>query len=161
MNGVRACPKPRKRKPARLQHNSTLPAPAHPIARSTRPARSARIKPKSRPKAETERAHGPAEYREWMKSQPCIVRGCREQPCDAAHIHSGGTGRKGDYTETVALCSTRPRDGYRGHHEQYDARKKSFPIEHELDMAAEAAANQRRWHAVAARVPFHLGDPPI
>jgi hypothetical protein len=146
-----AFPKPRKRKPRPLQHNSTIAAPTQPIARSSTPARSARIKPKPRPPAETERAHGPVEYREWMKSQRCIVRGCRAQPCDSAHIRSGGTSRKADWTETVPLCSTRPRDGYRGHHEQYDARKKSFPLEHDLDMAAEAAANQRRWRTVAAR----------
>jgi hypothetical protein len=126
---LRPCPKPRKRKPRRLQHNSTIAAPTQPIARSSTPARSARIKPKPRPKDETERAHGPVEYREWKKSQPCIVRGCRAQPCDSAHIRSGGKGRKDDWTQTVPLCSTRVADGYVGHHEQYDARKKSFPLE--------------------------------
>ncbi len=82
-----------------------------------------------------------------MKSQKCIVRSCTAQPCDSAHIRSGGKGRKDDWTRTVPLCAANPYFGYIGHHTQYDAAKKSWPIYHKLDMEAEAAANQVRWQA--------------
>lgn len=104
---------------------------------------------KPRKPAQTERAHGPAEFRAWMKSRPCIVPTCTAQPCDSAHVHSGGTGRKDNWTRTVPLCSTRVEDGYQGHHDQYDNAKQSFPALHGLDMDTEAELNHANWQSHA------------
>jgi hypothetical protein len=101
-----------------------------------------------RPAEETERAHGPPEFRTWVKTQPCIVPGCRWRGCDSAHITNGGIGRKDDWTRTVPLCFARP--GWVGHHHEYDNGKESFPIRHRLDMPAEAAKHHARWLVYAA-----------
>ncbi len=148
---------PKDKPPRRTRTNSTFKVPdAETLARKRTLARTesrqrlVRRKKKARkprPESETERAHGPAEYREWMKGQKCIVRSCTARPCDSAHIHSGGKGRKDDWTRTAPLCATQVYFSYVGHHEQYDNAKQSFPLAHGLDMEAEAAANQVRWQA--------------
>lgn len=74
-----------------------------PIARGAPPKRSGPIKAKPRPASETRRIYGSKARIRWLKAQPCY--GCGRGPCDVAHVRSGGTGRKADYTETVALCS--------------------------------------------------------
>jgi hypothetical protein len=71
------------------------------------------IKRKPRPKAETVRAHGEAERREWMTRQPCVI--CGDRPSVAAHLKSGGTGRKDDVERTVPMCVP--------HHDEFDGRK--------------------------------------
>jgi hypothetical protein len=102
-----------------------------------------------------ERAHGDAEFRAWMKRQACVV--CGRTPCDAAHLKSGGTGRKADVDQTVPLCSTVP--GYSGHHDEYDGRKqaggkRSFVAKYShLDLPALAAAIAARWQADRAAHP--------
>jgi hypothetical protein len=101
---------------------------------------------------ELERAHGDAEFRAWMKRQPCVV--CGRTPCDAAHLKSGGMGRKDDVGNTVPMCSTQP--GYSGHHDEYDGRKraggkKTFLAKYpQLDLPALAAAIAARWQAYRA-----------
>lgn len=139
--------------------NSTLPVtPKKPrVAKKSAPTSRAWInrttpkQRKGRKPSETERAHGPEEFREWTKRQKCIVRSCTAQPCDAAHVHSGGTGRKDDWTRVVPLCSTQPYFGYEGHHEQYDKAKKSFAKQHGLEMDTEAVAHQAAWQAELSR----------
>lgn len=101
-----------------------------------------------------ERAHGEPEFREWIKGEPCVV--CGRTPSDAAHLKSGGTGRKADVTATVPMCSTIPALGYSGHHDEYDGRqraggKQTFAAKYpHLDLPALAAETQRRWLERAA-----------
>jgi hypothetical protein len=101
---------------------------------------------------ELERTHGDADFRAWMKRQPCVV--CGRRPCDAAHLKSGGIGRKDDVGGTVPMCSTTTAGP--GHHDEYDGRtkaggKKTFLAKYpHLDLPALAAAIAARWQAYRA-----------
>jgi hypothetical protein len=109
---------------------------------------------RARKAANLERAHGPAEFRAWIKTQPCVV--CGRTPCDAAHLRNGGGSRKADVTETVPMCATIIAIGYSGHHDEYDGRqraggRKAFLAKYpHLDLPALAAETQRRWQERAA-----------
>lgn len=98
---------------------------------------------------ELDRTHGDPDFRAWIKRRPCVV--CGRTPCDAAHLKSGGTGRKDDVSGTVPLCST--IGSYVGHHDEYDGRafaggKKTFAANYpHLDLWALAAATQRAYEA--------------
>lgn len=116
---------------------SPMPRRPHPLPRRG-PLRS-----KKRKAAETTRAHGSPEKRAWMKRQPCII--CGRTPSDAAHLHSGGTGRKDNHERTVPLCSDSV--GYSGHHTEYDGGKRSFVAKYGVDLPALAAHTQRRFEA--------------
>lgn len=113
--------------------------------------RKTRIRPRNpkRHTKERDRSHGDSDFRAWMKRQPCVV--CGRTPSDAAHLKSGGTGRKDDVSGTVPLCST--VGSYIGHHDEYDGRKhaggkKTFAANHpELDLWALAAATQEAYQA--------------
>lgn len=109
-----------------------------------------RIKRHARPAAQTERAHGSAERREWTKTRPCAI--CGRTPSDAAHVRSGGTGRKDDVERTVPLCSDDIPSGYIGHHSEYDGRKhaggkRTFEAKYGVDMLALADENERAWQS--------------
>ncbi len=115
--------------------------------RTSRMART-KMKKRPKPKAVMLRTHGTEEFRAWMKRQPCIV--CGRTPSDAAHLKSGGVGRKDDVTRTVPLCSDYPDQGCLalGHHSLYDAGKQSFRAEHAgIDFEDAAAETQARWLA--------------
>jgi hypothetical protein len=98
---------------------------------------------------ELDRTHGDPDFRAWIKRRPCVV--CGRTPCDAAHLKSGGTGRKDDVSGTVPLCST--IGSYVGHHDEYDGRafaggKQTFAANYpHLDLWALAAATQRAYEA--------------
>jgi hypothetical protein len=121
------------------------------IARHTPLKSGKRIKarnPERRAK-ELDRAHGDPDFRSWIKRRPCVV--CGRTPCDAAHLKSGGTGRKDDVSATVPMCST--IGSYVGHHDEYDGRafaggKQTFAANYpHLDLWALAAATQRAYEA--------------
>lgn len=78
-----------------------------------------------------------------MKRQPCVI--CGRVPSDAAHVKCGGVGRKDDVERTVPLCSDVVPSGYRGHHSEYDAGKKSFVKRYAVDLPALAAETHRAW----------------
>lgn len=111
--------------------------------------RRSAIKRKPRPNAETERAHGSEERRAWTKREPCIVPNCGRTPCDAAHLVSGGKGRKADASWTVAFCSSNPVTGYVGHHDEFDNGKQSFMAKYfpGIERAELAVAFEARWQA--------------
>lgn len=143
---------PRRR---RSLANSTLPARTTRL-RSSSPRSSRGSPPGSRSSPERRersliRAHGTPEFREWIKSQGCVV--CGRVPSDAAHLKSGGTGRKDDVAGTVPLCSTIVARGYSGHHDEYDGRqraggKRAFLAKYpHLDLPALAAEIRRAWLA--------------
>jgi hypothetical protein len=97
---------------------------------------------------ETERKYGTAERREWMTRQPCVI--CNRRPSVSAHLRTGGTGRKGDATETVPMCTD--------HHDEYDGRKVAggrltFLAKYRLTMEqllTLARRTEERWQAYAA-----------
>lgn len=101
------------------------------------------------------RAHGPAERRAWMKAQPCVV--CGRTPSDAAHIRTGGTGRKSDADQTVPLCSNywgqmmlNGSQRHTGHHRELDhgpGRRAGFEQRHNIDLTACAAQTEAKWLA--------------
>ena len=64
------------------------------------------VKRVNRPRkaANHERAYG--EKAEWIRAQTCCVCGWYA-PSEAAHIGSGGTGRKGDASTLLPLCGPR------------------------------------------------------
>lgn len=110
--------------------------------------KQSRIKRRAPSKEETERKYGSPERREWMTRQRCVI--CGNRPSVSAHLRTGGTGRKGDATETVPMCTD--------HHDEYDGRKvaggrKTFlakyrlTLDELLDLAAEVEA---RWQQYAA-----------
>jgi hypothetical protein len=110
--------------------------------KSSNPARKA---------ANLTRAHGSPEFREWIKQRPCVA--CGRTPSDAAHLKSGGTGRKDDVTGVVPLCSDFPGDGCMvyGCHSRYDGRapgwgKKTFRAYHaHVDLEHEARRIEELW----------------
>lgn len=92
------------------------------------------MKKKPRPAKTTLRIYGTPEHREWMKEQPCLI--CGRTPSDSAHLKNGGTGRKADAALCVPLCATIVAVGYSGHHDEFDAGKRSFRAKYpEFDAA--------------------------
>lgn len=87
-----------------------LPPRSAPL-RSREPARGGEIKRKTRMKganrerkaANLERAHGPAERREWIKTLPCANCGIVGYS-EGAHIKNGGMSKKADARFIVPLC---------------------------------------------------------
>lgn len=119
------------------------------LPRRTAPLKRSRIKRRPKSKATMERTHGTVEHREWIKRQPCVV--CGRTPSDAAHLKSGGTGRKDDVERTVPMCSNVVPAGYEGHHTEYDAGKQSFRAKYaHLDLEQLAAEHAARFAAEAA-----------
>lgn len=115
--------------------------------RRSRLARTTMVR-RPRTMAETVRAHGDVERREWMKRQPCVI--CGRVPSDAAHVKTGGTGRKADAQLTAPLCSDTACE--RGHHSEYDGRKhaggkRTFEAKYGVDMLDEARKCQARYDA--------------
>lgn len=104
---------------------------------------------RARKAANLKRAHGSADHRAWMKRQPCVV--CGRTPSDAAHLKSGGTGRKDDWQHTVPMCSTIVEAGYSGHHDEYDDGKQSFRAKYaHLDLEQLAVETHERFEREAA-----------
>lgn len=75
----------------------------------------------------------------FLQQLPCIVPGCVAAPCQNAHIHNGGMGRKADYTFTVPACAQ--------HHHLLDNHlgRKKFEQLYHVDLAAEAIDTELRW----------------
>jgi hypothetical protein len=108
------------------------------------------IRKKPRKKSERERIYGPKGYVEWIHEQKCIACGVVGYS-ECAHIKTGGTGRKDDWTRTVPFCGFRrasfsplPKSPYDsinfiGCHQQYDEFQWAFKLEHPDFNAAEAA----------------------
>ena len=73
--------------------------------RSREPARGKPIKKVNRKRkaANLERAHGPAERREWIKTLPCANCGIVGYS-EGAHIRNGGMSRKADMRFVIPLC---------------------------------------------------------
>ena len=128
---------PLKARPAPKRPPAPLPgpeAPRKPLPKKN-PARAA---------AAFQRAYGGKERVEWVKSLGCVI--CGGSPCDAAHVKSGGMGRKADARWTVPLCRT--------HHDEVHQRgQRSFEARHDvyLDFAAEIC--DARWEQYVASQP--------
>ena len=73
--------------------------------RSREPARGKPIKKVNRKRkaANLERAHGPAERREWIKTLPCANCGIVGYS-EGAHIKNGGMSKKADARFVIPLC---------------------------------------------------------
>lgn len=102
---------------------SALPAREKPMART-------RMKKHARPKSETLRIYGPEERRAFVNSLPCCWCG-KEGETENAHVVTGGTGRKSDYTNIAPLC--------RVCHREYDQWRGDFTIEGTREIVRTAA----------------------
>lgn len=68
----------------------------------------------------------------------CVVPDCyTEDPCENAHIETGGTGRKADADRIIPLCVR--------HHAEYHRGAESFRLRHGLDLEELAAQTEARW----------------
>ena len=76
-----------------------------PIKRRSAPHRTTAIRTRNRKRkaANLERAHGPAERREWIKTLPCANCGIVGYS-EGAHIKNGGMSKKADARFTIPLC---------------------------------------------------------
>lgn len=73
--------------------------------------RSAPPRKRKRTASERERIYGPPGFVEWIHEQPCAC--CRVVGySEAAHMVTGGTGRKADWTTIAPLCRTRTVSGW-------------------------------------------------
>lgn len=78
-----------------------------------------------------------------MRDQPCIACG-RRGYCDSAHIESGGTGRKADYTKTVPLCGVLWSIVDNCHKEAHRGQE-TFATKYGIDLTEAAAETESRW----------------
>lgn len=106
--------------------------------------RSGPIRRKKRSAAEFQRAYGGVDRLAWLHGLFCLV--CETTPCEAAHVGSGGMGRKADAEFTVPLC-------HRHHMELHAVGIKTFAQAHRIDLVAEAARVALAWEAEKER-PF-------
>lgn len=73
-----------------------------PLKRKTKLVAKTKPKAKKRTAADFARVYGSLARVAWIAEQPCIA--CDAKPCENAHIRSGGTGRKSEFTQIVPLC---------------------------------------------------------
>lgn len=108
------------------------------------------IKRKPRKKSERERIYGPKGYVEWIHEQPCVA--CGWTPSECAHIRTGGTGRKDDWTRTIPLCGPHIDHRYTkitiGCHKLYDLKMRVIPFNTTPEKLA--AENHSRWQEFVA-----------
>lgn len=82
------------------------------------------------------RSYGSLDRVEWCRNQPCVVSGT--SPCENHHTASGGTGRKAGYETIIPLSPLK-------HRELHRIGVKTFQTKYGVDLAAAAAATQKRW----------------
>ena len=118
------------------------------------PKRSGRIKPKKRSAAERARIYGPAERREWIRTQPCIA--CGEVGfSENAHTATEGMGRKAHYSMIVPLCGSLWSIVQNCHGELHRIGIKSFEEKYGVDLQKAAAETEAKWKSQSP----HTGTP--
>ena len=75
----------------------------------------------------------PTKHLEWIKKQPCLVRGCfyKADPHHVRTAANSGTGMKPTAYDTVPLCRIHHVESHRG--------ARTFQRRYGLDLSAEAA----------------------
>lgn len=103
---------------------------------------------RKRRQSEFARCYGSVERVEWVKSLPCV--GCGRNwattrvPIDNAHIETGGTGRKADYTKIVPLCSPHaPKFSCHGRFHRHG--RVDLEMWAGIDLEKAAAETERLW----------------
>ena len=91
----------------------------------------------TRPKSEQTRIYGPPGFVEWIQSLPSVASG--KGPCEAAHVGTGGMGRKGDWTSIIPLTVQEHRA------ELHQWGPRTFEARYRLSLADEVAMIQRLW----------------
>lgn len=77
---------------------------------------------------------------DWVRTQPCAVLGCDNEPCDPAHVRRGGDGGMGCKPSDSLVCSL-----CHAHHlEQHSIGEPAFERRYGIDLKAEAAATWAR-----------------
>lgn len=92
---------------------------------------------------EWERAYGSQDRVSWVRSLPCAVPGCTNQPSQNAHVNPegdpSGMGRKGDACQVIPLC--------RAHHAEYHQDgQRTFNDRHRIDVDLIAVSVACRWN---------------
>lgn len=103
-----------------------------PVKRTGRPTR----KNVDRAAKTFARAYGSVERVEWTQRQPCVR--CGNSPCEVAHTHTGGMGRKADQNRTIPLCPP-------CHRQLHQMGAISFEAMTHLDLLAESDKTQHAW----------------
>ena len=124
------------------------PAPKPPV--SPPPAKPRRVKRKNvkRAKANHERAYG--DKASWIRAQPCLVCGYDVLPSHAAHVTSGGMGRKSDSTMLVPLCGMTMSLNPGCHADLHHAGVKTFEERHKVNLKTEAAKYEAEWQLASS-----------
>jgi hypothetical protein len=112
------------------------------MKRSSPLARRAPITRRRRKASETKRIYGGAERIAWIKAQPCVITG--RSPCEAAHVKTGGTGRKADACWTVPMIPEK-------HRELHSIGIATFEAKYNVDLELAAIATEQQWLAHLAR----------
>jgi hypothetical protein len=84
-----------------------------------------------------DREYGGDERMTWLKGQPCAVSGQRGDIV-AAHVKTGGTGRKADAKWTIPLLRTL-------HDELHQHGVKTFEAKYRVNLLALAALTEAHW----------------
>lgn len=102
---------------------------------------------KKRQRERFAQAYGSPERAQWVTTQPCVVPGCRTQPCQNVHIQVAGMGLKAASTFIVPACLL--------HHDLLDNQlgRRKFEALYHVDLAAEAIDLELRWRQHVARQP--------
>lgn len=72
-----------------------------------------------------------SQYREFIRSFPCLVKGCRETPIHAHHMETGGMGTKGSDYSCIPLCHKHHTGGNQSIHNQGEINFRSI---HKVDL---------------------------
>lgn len=130
-------PKPRRSRKAAVR--KPLPPRSSGIARSGKPKTNAKRQAKR-----LARTHGPVEFREWIKTQPCASCGVVGYSVNA-HIGKDGKGtsRKANWDQVAPLCCSRfvSWAWTEGCHEAFDAHTLTINVPRLL------AATQTNWQS--------------
>ena len=136
---------PRRKKP--------LPRASHPIARHVG------VKAKNVKRAAQNHARAYGDKAAWIRLHPCCA--CGYLKSEAAHVGSGGMGRKADSTMLVPLCGVHTiledqgawiyAEQIDGCHADSHRGVETFQAVHGINLRALAAAYEAQWQVHLAR----------
>ena len=127
------------------EHGRVLPT-------TTRKSAKPIAKRSKKRRADDARIYGPQEFRDDLHRHACLGCGYRGMQIEQAHVHTGGVGRKDDWTRTGPLCGPHYEcvegGGWalvEGCHAQYDAAKRSWRTHDGLTFSASQKRFFSKW----------------
>jgi hypothetical protein len=133
----------RQRKPikrSRMKPRSTW------LARGTKKIPKSTVRPKAKKqrtaaeeRVQFAREYGPPGFLAWIHALPSVASG--RGPCEAAHLGTGGTGRKGDWDTIVPLTRHEHR------HELHQRGLSFVETKYGISLAHKLAETRAAWQA--------------